>query len=50
MTGLIHWLEVNANILAVLVTVGVGVLLICCMKCSDCSDREKDDLFKHRES
>ena len=49
MTGFIQWLEVNANVLAVLVTVGVAVLLICCLECSDCSDREKDDLFKHHE-
>jgi hypothetical protein len=49
MTGLFRWMEVNANILAVLVTVGVAILLIACLKCSDCSDREKDDVFKHHE-
>jgi hypothetical protein len=49
MTGLIHWLEANANVLAILVTVGVAVLLICCLECSDCSKREKDDLFKRHE-
>jgi hypothetical protein len=49
MTGLIQWLEANANVLAILVTVGVAVLLICCLECSDCSKREKDDLFKRHE-
>ena len=49
MTGLIHWLEANANILAILVTIGVAVLLICCLECSDCSKRDKDDLFKRHE-
>ncbi len=49
MTGLFKWLEVNANVLAVLVTVGVAVLLVCCLKCSDCGSREKDDLFKRHE-
>jgi len=49
MNGFIQWLEVNANIFAVLVTVGVAVLLICCLECSDCSKREKDDLFKRHE-
>lgn len=49
MTGLFRWFEVNAGILAVLVTVGVAVLLICCLECTDCSKREKDDLFKHHE-
>lgn len=47
MTGLVNWLEVNANVLAILVTVGVAVLLICCLECSNCGSQEKDDLFKH---
>jgi hypothetical protein len=25
----------------------VALLLICCLECSDCSNREKDDLFHH---
>lgn len=39
---------INASVLSVLVTVAVTVLLICCLKCSDCSCRDEDDLFtKH---
>lgn len=49
MTTFVHWLQVNASILAVLVTVGVAILLVCGLKCCDCSCREKDDLFKRRE-
>jgi heme/copper-type cytochrome/quinol oxidase subunit 2 len=49
MTGLFHWFAVNSTVLALLVTLGVAVLLICCLKCSDCSKRDKDDLFKRRE-
>jgi hypothetical protein len=49
MTSLFHWFHVNASVLAVLVTAGVAVLLVCCLKCSDCSRREKDDLFKRHE-
>ena len=49
MSTLFHWFEVNANVLAVLVTVGVAVLLVCCMECSDSSDREEDDIFRHHE-
>jgi hypothetical protein len=49
MNGLVHWLGINASVLAVLVTVGVAVLLVCCLECSNCSGREKDDLFHHRE-
>ena len=49
MNSLIHWFSVNASILAVLVTVGVAVLLVCGLECSNCSKREKDDLFHRRE-
>lgn len=46
MTGLFHWFAANATVFAILVTAGVAVLLICCLECSNCSKREKDDLFK----
>jgi hypothetical protein len=49
MQGLFHWFTVNASVLSVLVTVGVAVLLICCLECSDCPSREKDDLFSRHE-
>ncbi len=49
MSNLTHWFGVNASILAVLVTVGVAVLLICCLECSHCPKHEKDDLFHPRE-
>jgi hypothetical protein len=46
MSNLMHWLGVNGNMLAILITVGVAVLLACCLECSNCGCREKDDLFK----
>jgi len=46
MHHLIHWFAVNASLLAILVTVGVAVLLVCCLGCSNCPSREKDDLFR----
>jgi len=49
MQGLWHWLLVNGSVLAILVTVGVAVLLICCLECCNCSCREKDDIFHRRE-
>jgi outer membrane biogenesis lipoprotein LolB len=49
MNSLFHWFEVNASVLAVLVTVGVAVLLICCLECSHCPSRDKDDIFKRHE-
>ncbi len=49
MHRLIHWFTVNGNLLALLVTVGVALLLVCCLECSNCSCREKDDIFRHHE-
>jgi len=49
MEHLAHWLAVNGSVFAVLVTVGVGVLLVCCLECTKCDRREKDDLFRHHE-
>ncbi len=49
MHSLTQWLVTNSSVLAVLVTVGVAVLLVCCLECSDCSKVEKDDLFQRRE-
>jgi len=39
----------NATVLAVLVTVGVAVLVVCCLECSHCGCREKDEIFKRHE-
>ena len=47
MQALIHWFANNGNFVAVLVTVGVAVLLVSCLGCSECPCREKDDLFRH---
>jgi hypothetical protein len=49
MHNLIHWFAANESILAVLVTVGVAVLLVCCLGCSNCSGRDKDDIFSRHE-
>jgi hypothetical protein len=49
MSALMQWVGINVNILAVLVTVGVAVLLVCCLGCSHCGCREKDEFFNRRE-
>lgn len=46
---MMHWLAMNGGVLAVLVTAGVAILLVCCLECSNCSKREKDDLFHRHE-
>jgi hypothetical protein len=45
MNNLIRWFTAYENILATLVTIGVALLLVCCLECSDCSSRDKDDFF-----
>ncbi|WP_420237997.1 hypothetical protein ACOBR2_20795 [Telmatobacter bradus] len=45
MKHLFQWSMVNASALSVLVTVGITILLACCLKCSDCSHKDEDDLF-----
>jgi hypothetical protein len=44
-----HWLTANESVLAVLVTVGVAVLLVCCLECTKCGCRDKDELFHRHE-
>ena len=45
MDRLVHWFTVYENAVAVLVTVGVALLIVCCLECSECPSRDKDDLF-----
>lgn len=44
------WLMIGVSILSVLVTVGLTVFFVCCLKCSDCSHKDKDELFRRHES
>ena len=46
-SGLAHWFTTIENAVAVLVTIGVAVFLVCCLKCTDCHGRDKDDIFRH---
>ena len=49
MDNLIAWFKTAENAVAVLVTVGVAVFLICCLECTNCPSRDKDDLFRRRQ-
>ena len=50
MHGLAHWFTTNENAIAIIITIGVAILLVCCLECTNCSCREKDDLFRRRQS
>ncbi|HUB52827.1 MAG TPA: hypothetical protein VL986_11790 [Terracidiphilus sp.] len=49
MQSVLAWLGTNATVLAVLVTVGAAVLIVACLECSHCGQRDKDDIFKRHE-
>ena len=45
MNSLIHWFTVYENAIAIVVTVGVALLLVCFLGCTKCPSRDKDDIF-----
>ncbi|MGA2632785.1 MAG: hypothetical protein ABSF16_00985 [Terracidiphilus sp.] len=47
MQSLLQWFAIPANALALLVTLGVAIFLFCCLECTDCPSRDKDDIFRH---
>jgi hypothetical protein len=47
MHSLIHWLGIYENVIAIIVTVAVALLVVCCLECSECPSRDKDDVFRH---
>jgi hypothetical protein len=50
MRVLIHWFATNPNLLAIIVTAGVAVLLACCIECTKCTGRQKDDVIHRHEA
>jgi hypothetical protein len=38
-----------ASVLAILVTLGVAVLLVCCLECTNCPKQKKDEFFSRHE-
>jgi hypothetical protein len=50
MFSFLHGFVAIENLLAALVTIGIALLLVCCVECSHCQDREDDDLFRDRQS
>jgi hypothetical protein len=50
MHSLAHTFFSFGTLLAVLITAGVGVLLFCCLSCSDCPCKEKDEIFRRKSA
>ena len=49
MHNLWQWLVTSGSLLALVVTAGIAVLLVCCLGCAKCPCRDKDELFRRRE-
>ena len=49
MFSFLHGFAAVENLVAALATIGIALLLICCVECYHCPEREKDDLFRHRK-
>jgi hypothetical protein len=50
MHTIVHWLSSFGTVLAVLITVGAGVLIYCCLSCSSCGCKEEDELFRRKSA
>jgi hypothetical protein len=44
-----NWIVISGSLVALVVTVGVAVLLVCCLSCAHCPLKDKDDIFKRHE-
>jgi len=49
MFSFLHGFVAIETLVAALVTIGIALLLICCVECSHCPEREKDDLFRRKD-
>jgi hypothetical protein len=50
MHSIAHSLFSLGTLFAVLITAGVGVLLFCCLSCSNCGCKDKDELFRRKSA
>jgi len=49
MQGLAHWFSTGATIIALVITAAVAIFLICCVECTKCPKKEKDEIFNRHE-
>ena len=45
MENLVQWFTAYENAVAFLVTLGVALLVVCCIECVTSPPRDKDDIF-----
>jgi len=49
MYGMAQWFTTGATLIALVITVAVGIFLVCCIECTKCPKKEKDDIFNRHE-
>jgi len=49
MQSLAHWFSTGATIIALVITAAVGIFLVCCVECTKCPKKEKDEIFNRHE-
>ena len=49
MYGMAQWLTTGATVIALVITVAVGIFLVCCIECTKCPKKDEDDIFNKHE-
>ena len=49
MHGLAQWFSTGATIIALVITAAVAIFLVCCLECTKCPKKDKDDIFNRHE-
>jgi hypothetical protein len=49
MQSVAHWFSTGATIIALVITAAVAIFLVCCVECTKCPKKEKDEIFNRHE-
>lgn len=49
MHSVANWFSTGATIIALVITAAVAIFLVCCVECTKCPKKEKDELFNRHE-
>lgn len=49
MQSVAHWFSTGATIIALVITAAVAIFLVCCLECTKCPKKEKDEIFNRHE-
>lgn len=49
MHSVVNWFSTGATIIALVITAAVAIFLVCCMECTKCPKKDKDEIFTRHE-